>query len=614
SSTREMTEAEINERFAKQDNTVLFRIYRKTDRVLAGRLDIDLPDYEIDTNGSSIGIDINCEYDVYSKIPEQAAAEGIKESEIVLIPPEEFDYRPRITKADKNAAKTIDEVILKYSGYFSRDNLENDMESPANESPDILPALVDHRPRQSSIKDQGRRGTCVAHSALGLLEAHEHIPDDLSEQHAHYKFIEFMQGRHDTNVGIKTIDSARYLAREDGRICEEKDWPYIPFQETINQMVCNGSYCPPSFVEQKAIYGYEANAYKIITDNGLNGESIKNTRYLETLLSQGYDIVIGTWVSWDDRNNDGILEPVLDNNNRPIGMGGHAMLVVGYNRPEQYFIVKNSWGRGWGHDGYGYLHYNLVRSCFKYGYVVDGVLPKSSSVLPGKLTQAPYSSERIYRRNLKATILFMKSSNGHYAISEAYAGNNLLLRNLRVYNLDGSVYLEKDSIVIREGYLFDIHTARETNAEADFWWHSSYPNENFLLARNNALVHIAYDFAGLNVNQVNTGNLVPSTISKSDLNYAVIVGRTTANRRFKMLACIKPNGNLQISYIELFNPDGSRYIYATNLCISPSRSFNLDTLRTDPGPYADIKWNVLSDNNAFLESCSGTQIQLIWCL
>jgi hypothetical protein len=54
------------------------------------------------------------------------------------------------------------------------------------------------------------------------------------------------------------------------------------------------------------------------------------------------------------------------------------MLVVGYDQPNQYFIVKNSWDTTWGHDGYAFFHYDLIRSCFKYGFVVHGVVPTAT--------------------------------------------------------------------------------------------------------------------------------------------------------------------------------------------------------------------------------------------
>ena len=30
----------------------------------------------------------------------------------------------------------------------------------------------------------------------------------------------------------------------------------------------------------------------------------------------------------------------------------HAVLAVGFNQPDSYYIVKNSWGTDWGEQGY----------------------------------------------------------------------------------------------------------------------------------------------------------------------------------------------------------------------------------------------------------------------
>ena len=38
-------------------------------------------------------------------------------------------------------------------------------------------------------------------------------------------------------------------------------------------------------------------------------------------------------------------------------LGGHAVLAVGYDDPHQRFIVRNSWGSGWGMAGYFTIPY-----------------------------------------------------------------------------------------------------------------------------------------------------------------------------------------------------------------------------------------------------------------
>jgi C1A family cysteine protease len=41
-------------------------------------------------------------------------------------------------------------------------------------------------------------------------------------------------------------------------------------------------------------------------------------------------------------------------------VGGHAVVGVGYDDSEQWFIVRNSWGTQWGMDGYFTLPYSYV--------------------------------------------------------------------------------------------------------------------------------------------------------------------------------------------------------------------------------------------------------------
>lgn len=41
-------------------------------------------------------------------------------------------------------------------------------------------------------------------------------------------------------------------------------------------------------------------------------------------------------------------------------VGGHAVMGVGYDDRNQWFIFRNSWGSGWGMDGYFTLPYAYV--------------------------------------------------------------------------------------------------------------------------------------------------------------------------------------------------------------------------------------------------------------
>lgn len=47
--------------------------------------------------------------------------------------------------------------------------------------------------------------------------------------------------------------------------------------------------------------------------------------------------------------------------------GGHAVLIVGYDDEEEYFTVKNSWGTGWGEQGYFRIDYSQLTNEVGFG-------------------------------------------------------------------------------------------------------------------------------------------------------------------------------------------------------------------------------------------------------
>lgn len=56
-------------------------------------------------------------------------------------------------------------------------------------------------------------------------------------------------------------------------------------------------------------------------------------------------------------------------------IGRHAVLLVGYDDAEQCFIVKNSWGKGWGEQGYFRVAYSELGSAMGFGVETLAYLP-----------------------------------------------------------------------------------------------------------------------------------------------------------------------------------------------------------------------------------------------
>jgi len=57
------------------------------------------------------------------------------------------------------------------------------------------------------------------------------------------------------------------------------------------------------------------------------------------------------------------------NNYSSYHIGGHAIAIVGYD--SEHFIVRNSWGEGWGDKGFAYASYDYARQAFKECYGVN---------------------------------------------------------------------------------------------------------------------------------------------------------------------------------------------------------------------------------------------------
>jgi len=292
----------------------------------------------------------------------------LPDREVELIPPDLMEYTPTHEQMEQSL-QVVDPKVLKYQSYYK-----------IVKGVTIVPICgntVDHRSKQTPIKDQGTRNTCVAHAAMAGLEvAYGSTTLNLCENYAYYKFLGSSTAQVCADPGLRTIDAADLMTTN--AMCLESYWPYV---STLSGLGCpSPSGWPTSTCAANAVYQLSSHT-KIWRNDTLTvdaGEYINNPKYLESILCAGHDIVAGFYVAGWPSGVHGVIDVT---SGAPI-VGGHAMLIVGYNRTGDasigggYFIVKNSWGTGVGQSGYIYLSYDYIRTYSKYGFYITGVVKK----------------------------------------------------------------------------------------------------------------------------------------------------------------------------------------------------------------------------------------------
>jgi C1A family cysteine protease len=127
--------------------------------------------------------------------------------------------------------------------------------------------------------------------------------------------------------------------------CTEATWPY-----DLNQVSTR-----PAWEAYQEAYPHKISSYYRITATG--GADLV-TQIKQALQAQ-HPVVFGMIVDQDymDVGSDGMV--AMPKATR-INSGGHAQCIVGYDDNKQRWIVKNSWGTGWGDGGYAHVPYTYL--------------------------------------------------------------------------------------------------------------------------------------------------------------------------------------------------------------------------------------------------------------
>lgn len=219
-----------------------------------------------------------------------------------------------------------------------------------------LPKSVDLADDFPEPGNQGQQGSCVAWAvAYGMKSFQEHKErgwslddeDHLFSPAALYNAIKLDNG----------CEGGSYLAQAFEFLMSVGDVPLSSFPYDDAQ-------CDRRMSSNQMS---EASQYRIASTRTVN---VQSPTEVKSHLAAGFPVVIGMDV-YDNFQSLG-----SDVYTGPTGqlLGGHAMVIIGYDDNIGAFKLLNSWGTNWGDGGYGHISYDAFRRLVHEAYVSQDIV------------------------------------------------------------------------------------------------------------------------------------------------------------------------------------------------------------------------------------------------
>jgi len=233
---------------------------------------------------------------------------------------------------------------------------EGDVATPAD-----LPAQFDLRNVNGQnflppVRNQGRCGSCVAFAAIGQLEG--------------------VLNRSAARPGLDLDLSEQKLFNEIGT-CDTGSWP----SAAASELRANGvpdEACQPYTSGRLGVDGDNRASCRDIASRSwkITGSSSIGTSSIKRALQSGP--VMTTMTVYEDFMfyAGGVYRRTTG-----ASVGGHAVVIVGWDDAQRAWIARNSWGTSWGEQGYFRIAYDDISGVGRSGHSMTVATP----VLAAKL-------------------------------------------------------------------------------------------------------------------------------------------------------------------------------------------------------------------------------------
>ena len=249
------------------------------------------------------------------------------------------------------------------------------------------------------VFDQGNLGSCTSNATVGAVlyelikqgnavaancvetGANGKPGSDMLSRLFHYYQERLLLGTVGQDSGASLVNAIQVLKNKG--ICHDSYWPYdiskfaAPPAAVVNGKTDASSYEIATVVPPSA-------SYKFIPTTTVT----QNLSVIKALLAANTPVMIGIEVydTFQSAPRGAVPMP----SRRDIFLGGHAVLLCGYADTNKAgtsgtFKFRNSWGTGWGNNGYGTLPYNYITSSYTHELYQVGTITAPHTVAAGSV-------------------------------------------------------------------------------------------------------------------------------------------------------------------------------------------------------------------------------------
>jgi C1A family cysteine protease len=203
---------------------------------------------------------------------------------------------------------------------------------------------VDLRDRCPPVYDQSQLGSCTANAIAAAYQFDEIKQCSAKPFMPSRLFIYYNERDMEGTISVDSGASIRNGIKSVNRlgVCHETLWPY----DIAKFAVRPTQECYQDSKQHKSLRYHRIK---------------QNSQQLKSALNSGYPVVFGITVYESFESEEVAKTGVVP---MPTGdeklLGGHALLLVGYDNESRQWLFRNSWGEEWGDKGYGYLPFKYL--------------------------------------------------------------------------------------------------------------------------------------------------------------------------------------------------------------------------------------------------------------